>query len=409
MESDSILSALVLTVSFILLAVSEMGSAAIAGRLRASMSGSFNGREESVSAVRSSSVGTDAPFRLLSRVSYAAAMFSVASFALAVWGTQWFVVVGFALAALCGLIVVVFLSRSAGIKWAETLFPFMSWLARMTSFPLWPFLLLYSRIGRRPPPDSDAGSDRAFGYALPASGDHEPLDEREMRMIRGVVRLDKTVAREIMVPRVDIAAVAADESLDTLAEEMDATGHSRIPIFEDSLDQIRGIAHARDVLQQLTSGRNLATTAGEVGRPPLFIPESKTLEELLEEFQQTQMHLAVVVDEYGGVSGIVTIEDLLEEIVGEIRDEFDNEEPGIRKVGDSEFMVDARLPIEELNEALGIDVVGDGFDTIGGFVFDRLGKIPIAGDRVRYDGIRIEVTNTTGRRPTTLRISRDGQ
>ena len=143
-------------------------------------------------------------------------------------------------------------------------------------------------------------------------------------------------------------------------------------------------------------------------RPVLFIPESKSLEELLDEFQAKRVHLAVVIDEYGGVSGIVTIEDLLEEIVGEIRDEFDvNEDISVMKpVGNNQYLIDARMSIDQLNEDLNSSVENDGFDTVGGFVFDRMGKIPVVGDTVTYDGIRIEVLSTVGRRLRTLRVTR---
>ena len=226
-------------------------------------------------------------------------------------------------------------------------------------------------------------------------------------MIRGVVQLDKTVAREIMAPRVDIVAVESGETLDALAEIMNSAGHSRVPVYDGDLDRVEGVAMARDVLQRLSAGCDPSSvTAREVAREPLFVPESKNLEELLEEFREKRIHLAIVVDEYGGVSGIVTIEDLLEEIVGEIHDEFDTAEPVIQSVGESEFLVDSRLPIDDLNESLGVDIApGAGFDTIGGLVFDQLGKVPVAGDSVVYEGMRIVVVNTIGRRPNILRIN----
>jgi CBS domain containing-hemolysin-like protein len=226
-------------------------------------------------------------------------------------------------------------------------------------------------------------------------------------MIKAVVQLDTTVAREIMVPRVDVVAAEADTPLNLLAEQMLEGGHSRIPVFTTDLDHIDGIAHARDILQYLSDSEALSElTALQVARPALFIPESKTLEELLDEFQEKRVHLAVVVDEYGGVEGIVTIEDLLEEIVGEIQDEFDVSEPEIQPIGIDEYLVDARLNIDEFNEALQVSVENDGFDTVGGFVFERLGTIPSVGDFVQYDGLRIEVMSTLGRRMKMLKVTR---
>ena len=143
-----------------------------------------------------------------------------------------------------------------------------------------------------------------------------------------------------------------------------------------------------------------------VTRPALFIPESKTLEELLNEFQDKRVHMAIVVDEYGGISGLVTIEDLLEEIVGEIQDEFDVGEPEIESISDDEYIVDARLGIDQLNDLMNVSVEGDGYDTLGGFVYERLGKIPSPGDTLDHDGLRIEVITTVGRRLKKLKVTR---
>ena len=242
---------------------------------------------------------------------------------------------------------------------------------------------------------------------LPIDSSGEPLDEREVRMIRGVVQLDQTTAREIMVPRVDMVAVEKDTNLGQVTEEMLHSGHSRIPVYRDNLDRIEGIVYARDVLRHMVEGDDTSSKLVEsVIRPVLFIPESKTLEELLNEFQQRRVHMAIVVDEYGGVSGLVTIEDLLEEIVGEIQDEFDVGEPEFEPVGDREFIIDARLSIDQVNELLSISVEGDGFDTLGGFVYHRLGKIPGPGDTVDYDGLKIEVISTVGRRLKRLRVTK---
>ena len=245
---------------------------------------------------------------------------------------------------------------------------------------------------------------------LPLDSNGKSLDEHEVRMIRGVVRLDMTVAREIMVPRVDIEAAELDTTVSELAERMVEGGHSRIPLYREDLDHIEGIAHARDVLRHLTQADQASSASVQrVMRPALFIPESKTLEELLSEFQQRRVQLAVVVDEYGGVSGLVTIEDLLEEIVGEIQDEFDAGEPEIENVGEREFLIDARVGIDELNELLNVSVEGDGFDTLGGFVYHHLGKIPSTGDAVEYDDLRIEVVSTVGRRVKRLRVTHSGE
>ena len=182
-------------------------------------------------------------------------------------------------------------------------------------------------------------------------------------------------------------------------------GHSRIPIFSGDMDHIEGVAYARDILQALVhKSQSSDVLVDSLIRPALFIPESKTLEELLHEFQNKRVHVAIVVDEYGGVTGLVTIEDLLEEIVGEIQDEFELWEPEVRKTGLNELTMDAGVGLDRLNELLNIDLQGDGFDTIGGFVYHSLGKIPSPGETVSHDGVRIEVISTIGRRLKTLKV-----
>ena len=228
-------------------------------------------------------------------------------------------------------------------------------------------------------------------------------------MILGVVGLDKTVAREIMVPRVDMVAAEIGTSIAELAEQMVKVGHSRIPIYRGDLDHIVGLAYARDMLSHLLLQEETAATLVEsLTRPALFIPESKTLEELLKEFQESRVHMAIVIDEYGGVSGLVTIEDLLEEIVGEIQDEFDAGEPQFERINANEMVIDARVSIEELNELLSVSIQGDGFDTLGGLVYHQLGRIPSPGDSVEYDGFSVQVISTVGRRLKRLRVKKSG-
>ena len=182
--------------------------------------------------------------------------------------------------------------------------------------------------------------------------------------------------------------------------------HSRIPIYKEDLDHIIGIAYARDILKIISENPNKAENAVDsLLRTAYFIPESKTLEELLTEFQNQRLQLAIVVDEYGGVSGLVTIEDLLEEIVGEIQDEFDTIEPEILFDSSGEFIIDARTSIEQLNALLSTSFEGEGFDTVGGLVYSQMGKIPSSGSKINYKGINIEVISTIGRRLKKLKIS----
>ena len=200
----------------------------------------------------------------------------------------------------------------------------------------------------------------------------EPLEEHEVRMIRGVFKLDKTVAREIMVPRVDVTAMEILTSLDSVVDTMLNSGHSKIPIYREDLDRIEGIAHSMDILRFLSDANGTRSiNLEQCLRPVIFIPESKTLEDLLTEFQEKRMQMAVVIDEYGGVSGLVTVEDLVEEIVGELHDEFDRGESEIRKISDTEYYMDAGIDIDEITQTIGIPFEGEGFDTIGGFVLHQ--------------------------------------
>ena len=234
----------------------------------------------------------------------------------------------------------------------------------------------------------------------------DQLDDHEIRMIKGVFRLDRTIVREIMIPRVDIVSASTTVKLKTLSELMMTSGHSKIPIYDSDIDHMKGIAYARDVLGLLlkdASSINRKISLNLI-RPALFVPETKILDELLTQFQQEQVHIAIVMDEYGGVSGIVTIEDLLEEIVGEIEDEFDFGDPNIEKIDSNNYIIDGKTSLEQVNELLSIDIEGDGFDTIGGLVYQRLGKIPSVGDAISIGNLNVEVMETVGRRVKKLLV-----
>ncbi len=289
--------------------------------------------------------------------------------------------------------------RSSGVAWA---------FARLLA-PLYSIGQGYGLRRRQGATRQDGASqaEPSAAAATSMNGDGEPLDEHEARMIRGVIRLDQTTAREIMVPRLDVLAAEVGIPTARLADIMVESGHSRVPIYEGNLDRILGVAYARDILGYLNQSTAApAQVTHDIVRPVLFIPESKTLEELLTEFQERRVHMAIVVDEYGGVAGLVTIEDLLEEIVGEINDEFDVDEPEVQPIGDDEFLMDAMVSLDQLQELLQVVVEGNGFDTVGGLVYQILGRIPATGDAVEYDGLTIEVKSTVGRRLKRLHVSR---
>ena len=284
--------------------------------------------------------------------------------------------------------------------------------ARILFRMLRPLTMLYLVVGNglsRPKNEdlnmTDNGIPDQLGIGIDSTD--ETLDEHEARMIRGVVDLDRTTAREIMVPRLDMVTVEIGVPITELVHLMIESGHSRIPVTLGSLDKIEGIVYSREVLASMVNEKiSPEVLNNNVVRDALFIPESKTLEELLEEFQHRQLQIAIVVDEYGGVSGLVTIEDLLEEIVGEITDEFDIQEPDIERQGGDSFLIDARIGLDSASELLGTTFQGDGFDTLGGFIYQRLGRIPKIGDLVDHEGLEIQVVATVGRRVKQVRVEK---
>jgi magnesium and cobalt exporter, CNNM family len=236
--------------------------------------------------------------------------------------------------------------------------------------------------------------------------DGEPIEEEERQMIRGIIEMEDTTAREIMAPRIDIVALDAHETLDDALKVIVEKGFSRIPLYDGTIDNIVGIIYAKDLLRCLTENRRPALT--DIARPPYFIPETKRVDDLLAELRQSKVHIAIVVDEYGGTAGLVTIEDLLEEIVGEIQDEYDREEAPIERVSSTEAILDARVSIDALSELFDYapEEEDRDYDTVGGFVYHHLGKVPVAGDEVRVDGLTLRVLSVLGRRIKKVRATR---
>lgn len=227
------------------------------------------------------------------------------------------------------------------------------------------------------------------------------IEEEEHELIHGLVEYKSVVVREIMTPRVDISAVDSETTFDELVAKITESGHSRIPLYQKSLDDIIGIIYAKDVLQFLAKPElRKDFTVAKIARQPLFIPETKLISDLMGEFQSKNMHVGIVVDEYGGTSGLVSFEDILEEIVGDIRDEFDKEEVPVTRIDDGKFIVLGKASIDELNEVLLHDFSSenDDYDTVGGFIFNHTGTIPVENFSFTANGFKFTVKEIKNKR-----------
>lgn len=233
------------------------------------------------------------------------------------------------------------------------------------------------------------------------------VDEEQRDMIESVLELAETTAEEIMTPRTDMIALQADEPLDKVLEIINQAGHSRIPIYEENVDNIIGLLYAKDLLSEI--GNNPETfNLREKLRPAFFVPETKPLRDLLHEFQNQKLHIAIVLDEYGGTAGIVTIEDILEELVGEITDEYEEApEEEFKAIDENTAQVDARMYVDDLNEEFDIDLPEEeDYDTVGGFVFSHLGYIPKTGEQFEYQNLRFTIVDAEPRRVNVVRIEK---
>ena len=234
----------------------------------------------------------------------------------------------------------------------------------------------------------------------------EVIEETERAMIHSIFELGDTVVREIMIPRPDMVTVSASDTLGTVLDTILRAGHSRIPVHGADRDTIEGLVYAKDVLRRLHTHGDEEGPWDDLLRSPTFVPELKPVDSLLREMQADKTHLAIVVDEYGATVGLVTIEDILEEIVGEIVDEYDREEKLIEQLGEDVWRLDARLPVDELNEMLDTDLPNEEWDTLGGLLFGLLGHVPAPGERVEVDGIRLTAERIRGRRIAKVLVKR---
>ena len=325
------------------------------------------------------------------------------------------VVVTVAALSLVAVLFGLFVPRSIGRKHAKQVlllmvFPLelITWVTR----PLVAVLFFLTRVVTAPfgadPNEGTLISEEDIKAAIETGEEQGVLDVEERDMLHSVFALGEKKVHEVMVPRTDIVAIDVNTPPQEVLESVVSAGHSRIPVYEGSSDQIIGVLYVKDLFRRLARGEKDVTVRPFL-RPAQFVPETKKVDELLREMQRAKVHIAIVVDEYGGTAGLVTIEDLVEEIVGEIRDEYDVERELVLPVSEHEAVMDARVPFSEVQETFGIDSPEgvDEFDTLGGFVTHELGRLPKVGETVKSNGVKFVVESIDGRRVGRVRVIRE--
>jgi len=280
---------------------------------------------------------------------------------------------------------------------AFLLYSLSLWLLRHVVVPI---------IGGSPIATRPSYSDEEM-MALVSAGEAEgDVEEEEREMIHGVIEFADKVAREVMTPRTDIACVPVQATLLEVARVSEETGFSRLPVYEKDVDHIIGIVYAKDMVSALQSD-GAGMSAAEIARKPAaVVPESKKISELLRLMQRDRLHMAVVIDEYGGTAGLVTIEDLLEEIFGELHDEYDVGAESVREISEETLVVDARVSTDEVEDHFGVTLPEGDYDSVGGFILDQLGHVPAAGERVRWQDLEFAVEDVSENRILRVRVAR---
>ncbi len=290
----------------------------------------------------------------------------------------------------------------------------LAWILHLFSIPFTPLAKLIMRISQlvAGPTSTDHAAlslvtEEEIKTLVDAGQEEGVIEEDEKEMIYSIFRFGDTAAREVMVPRIDVVAVDVETPLEDALRIMVGAGHSRMPVYQGSIDNTQGILYAKDILalQVTTEPTEDNPPIARLLRPAHFVPESKKLDDLLADMQLRKVHIAIVVDEYGGTAGIVTIEDILEEIVGEIQDEYDSEEATFQLMANDEYVFNARIDLDDVNDLLGTRYPTEQGDTLGGFIFSQLGKVPTPGEVIESDGYRIEVLSVVNRRIHQVRIS----
>jgi CBS domain containing-hemolysin-like protein len=231
------------------------------------------------------------------------------------------------------------------------------------------------------------------------------IEREERRLIHSIFEFGDTVVREVMVPRPDMMGVEADATVDEALQKAIDAGYSRLPAYGEGPDDILGLVYLKDIIRRVRQSDGAQTKLRDLVRPAVFVPEQKKVAELLREMQQDKFHMAIVIDEYGGTAGLVTLEDLLEEIVGEIVDEYDVEAPKVERLPGGGLRVAGGTPIDEVNELLEVELPDTDWDTVGGLMFNLLGHVPVEGESIDFQGLEFRAERVQGRRILTVRIT----
>ena len=235
---------------------------------------------------------------------------------------------------------------------------------------------------------------------------YQSLETDKKEMIQGIVELSDTTVKEVMVPRIDVDFISVEASRQELLSRIIEGGYSRFPVYEETIDKVIGILYVKDILKSLveSDGSDTPFNIKSLLRKPFFVPESKRIDDLLRELRRRKVHIAIVVDEYGGVSGIVCMENIIEEIIGDIQDEFDNEKEDILQLDKGVWLCDTRVNLEDLSESIGVTLPVDKFDTLGGFVFDLFEKIPVKYEKAVWGGLDFIIQDVEGHKINSVKI-----
>lgn len=327
------------------------------------------------------------------------------------------------LSSLISVVVVAWLAlamlQAMGRSWVQTrslpIALALAPLMQLSVVLLWPATMLVRRVGRQVGnQEGDTSvetallSDDGLRRLISAAEEEEPIHENEKQMIASILEMDETVAREVMVPRIDVVALNVETSLRAALSVIIDAGHSRIPVYEENIDQIVGFLYAKDILKFFDTNQ-IDVPIRTLLRPPYLVPVSKKVNTLLREMQKDRVHIAMVVDEYGGIAGLVTIEDILEEIVGEIQDEYDvDEETYVEVLEPNRYLLNGRLDLYSLAKLLDAELPEEDADTLGGLIYSELGHVPVPGEVVEVGGWRFTVLSLEGRRIEEVRAEAIG-